>query len=169
MAFLLVRYHLNPWLVLAVGVPGSALGRFLFSIYIPKLSEKVMARRKKEDLRYLGKKLDRPLWQTWLFVFLYTVSPLSTSALFTAAGITKVPVARLIPPFVAGKFLSDGAMVWGGRYAASSIGDVIRGVLGWKSLLISGVTVLVTGALMFIDWHALLATKTLRFNFSIWK
>src|SRR5471032_2695852 len=98
MAFLLVRYHLNPWLVLAVGVPGSALGRFLFSIYIPKLSDKVMASRKKEDLRYLGKKLDRPLWQTWLFVFLYTVSPLSTSALFTAAGITRVPVARLIRP-----------------------------------------------------------------------
>ena len=39
MAFLLVKYHLNPWLVLAVGVPGSALGRYLFSLYILTFSK----------------------------------------------------------------------------------------------------------------------------------
>src|SRR5476649_2302504 len=82
MAFLLVRYRLNPWLVLAVGVPGSALGRYLFSLYIEKFSGKVLSRRKKEELQYVGKKLDRPLWKTWLFVFLYTLLPLSTTALF---------------------------------------------------------------------------------------
>jgi membrane protein YqaA with SNARE-associated domain len=169
MAFLLVKYHLNPWLVLAVGVPGSALGRFLFSLYIPKLSDKVIAKRKKEELRYVGKKLDRPLWQTWLFVLLYTVSPLSTSALFTAAGITKVPVMRLIPPFMVGKFVSDGAMVLAGTYAAGSLGDVLHGVLSWKSVLTGAITVVVTGALMFVDWHAVIARKKLRFNFSIWK
>jgi hypothetical protein len=93
MAFLLVKYHLNLWLVLAAGVPGSALGRYLFSLYITKFSDKVMAPWKKQELRYFGAKLDRRLWQTWLFVFLYTLSPLSTSALFTAAAMTKVPVA----------------------------------------------------------------------------
>jgi membrane protein DedA with SNARE-associated domain len=169
MTFLLVKYHLNPWLVLAVGVPGSALGRFLFSLYIPRLSDKVIARQKKADLRYLGKKLDRRLWQTWLSVFLYTVSPLSTTALFTAAGITKVPVTRLLPPFLAGKFISDAAMVMAGRYAAGSVSEMLHGVLGWKSLLTSAVTLTITGALMFVDWHALFSAKTLRFNFSIWK
>ena len=84
MAFLLVKYHLNPWLVLAVGVPGSALGRYFFSLYIQKFSSKVIARQKQEELRYVGKKLDRRLWQTWLVVFGYTLSPLSTTALFTA-------------------------------------------------------------------------------------
>ena len=61
MAFLLVTYHLNPWVVLAVGVPGSALGRYLFSLYILKFSGKLMARRKNEELRYVGKKLGRRL------------------------------------------------------------------------------------------------------------
>src|SRR6266705_6346642 len=88
MAFLLVKYELNPWLVLAVGVPGSALGRYLFSLYIPKFSDKVLAQRKKAELRYVGDKLDKRLWQTWTFVFLYTLSPLSTTALFTAAAMT---------------------------------------------------------------------------------
>jgi hypothetical protein len=94
------------------------LGRYLFSLYIPTFSDKVIARRKKEKLRYVGKKLDRRLWQTRLFVFLYTLSPRSTTALCTAAASTKVPVTHLIPPFLAGKFISDAAMVMAGLYAA---------------------------------------------------
>ncbi len=169
MAFLLVKYHLNPWLVLAVGVPGSALGRYFFSLYIPKFSDKVIARQKKEELRYVGKKLDRRLWQTWLFVFAYTLSPLSTTALFTAAGMTEVPVMHLIPPFLAGKFISDAAMVLAGRYAATNLGDLLHGAVGWKSLLTGAITVLITGAFLFVDWQALLVKKTVRFSFSIWK
>jgi membrane protein DedA with SNARE-associated domain len=169
MTFLLVKYQLNPWLVLAVGVPGSALGRYFFGLYIQKFSNKVIARQKKEELRYVGKKLDRRLWQTWLFAFGYTLSPLSTTALFTAAGMTKVPVMHLIPPFLAGKFISDAAMVMAGRYAASRLTDLLHGTLGWKSLLTGAITLLITAAFLFIDWHALLVKKNIKFNFSIWK
>jgi hypothetical protein len=169
MTFLLVKYQLNLWLVLAVGVPGSALGRFLFSLYIRKFSDTVIARRKKEELQYVGKKLDRRLWQTWLFVVLYTLSPLSTTALFTAAAITKVPVMHLLPPFLAGKFISDAAMVMAGRYAAGSVSDMLHGVLSWKSLVTAAVTLIITGGFLFIDWHALLVKKHIRFNFSILK
>jgi membrane protein DedA with SNARE-associated domain len=169
MAFLLVKYHLNQWLVLAVGVPGSALGRYFFSLYIPKFSDKVIARRKKEELRYVGKKLDRQLWRTWLFVFVYTLSPLSTTALFTAAGMTEVPVMHLLPPFLAGKFISDGVMIAAGRYAAGSLEDLLHGALGWKSLLTGALTALVAAAFLFVDWYELLAKKHLKFNFSIWK
>jgi hypothetical protein len=169
MAFLLVKYHLNLWPVLAVGVPGSALGRYLFSLYITKFSDMVMARWKKDELRYFGTKLDRRLWQTWLFVLLYTLSPLSTSALFTAAAMTKVPVMRLLPPFLAGKFISDAVMVTAGRYAARRAGGILHGVLGWKSLVIAAVTLLVSAGFLFIDWHALLVNKHIRFKFSILK
>ena len=169
MAFLLVTYHLNPWLVLAIGVPGSALGRYLFSLYILTFSKAVMARRKNDELRYVGKKLGRRLWQTWLFVFLYTLSPLSTTVLFTGAAMTKVPVTRLIPPFLAGKFISDAVMVMAGRYAIGTVSGMLHDALSWKSLVTAAVTLIVTGGLLFIDWHALLAKKQLRFNFSIWK
>jgi membrane protein YqaA with SNARE-associated domain len=94
MAFLLVKYRLNPWAVLAVGVPGSALGRYIFSLYIPKFSDKFIARKKKEELKYVGKRLDQSVWRTWTFVFVYTLTPLSTTALFTAAGMTKVALRR---------------------------------------------------------------------------
>ncbi len=169
MAFLLVKYDLNPWVVLAIGVPASALGRYLFSLYIPKFSDKVLARRKKEELSYVGKKLKGRMWQTWAFVLLYTLSPLSTTALFTAAGMSKVPVMHLLPPFLVGKFISDAMMIKAGQFAAGSLKDVMHGVFSAKSLIITAITIVITAAFMFIDWHALLVKKKLAFNFSVFK
>jgi len=169
MAFCIVKYELNPWLTLAIGVPASALGRYLFSLYIPKFSDKVLAKRKKEELSYVGKKLKGRLWQTWVFVFGYTLSPLSTTALFTAAGMSKVPVWHLLPPFFVGKFISDAMMVKAGQYASGSLKDMLHGVVSPKNLIIAAITLVVTAAFMFIDWHALLVKKSLRFNFSVFK
>src|SRR5438874_4801937 len=116
MVFFLVKFDLNPWLVLAVGVPASALGRYVFSLYIPKVSDGLVKRQKKEDLKFIGRKLDRRLWESWTFVFVYTLTPLSTTALFTATGMAKVNPLYVLPPFLAGKFISDAFMIFGGRY-----------------------------------------------------
>ena len=35
---LLLTSHLNPWLVVIIGVTGSTLGRYTLSLYIPKIS-----------------------------------------------------------------------------------------------------------------------------------
>jgi len=169
MAFLLVKYHLNPWGVLAAGVPGSALGRYLFSLYIPKFSDKVVARRKKEELTYVGKRLDKTLWRTWMFVLVYTLTPLSTTALFTAAGMTKIDPLHVVPPFFVGKFISDAAMIAAGRYAAADVSDLLHGVFSPKALIIGAITLIVTAAFLFIDWHSLLVKKKLAFNFKIWR
>jgi membrane protein DedA with SNARE-associated domain len=169
MAFLLVKYHLNPWGVLAAGVPGSALGRYFFSLYIPKFSDKVVARQKKEELTYVGKRLDKTLWHTWTFVLIYTVTPLSTTALFTAVGITKVNPMHVLPPFFVGKFISDAAMIAAGRYAAPSVTGLLHGAFSFKTILMGAITLFVTAAFLFIDWHKLLVKKTLAFNFSIWR
>jgi membrane protein YqaA with SNARE-associated domain len=169
MAFAIVKYRLNPWIVLAIGVPASALGRYFFSLYIPKFSDMVLARKKKEELNYVGKKLKGRLWQTWVFVLGYTLSPLSTTALFTAAGMTKVPVWHLLPPFLIGKFISDAMMIKAGEYAAGNLKEMVHGVFSAKSLIIAAITIVVTGAFLFINWHALLVKKKLQFNFSVFK
>lgn len=169
MAFCIVKYHLNPWIVLAVGVPASAMGRYLFSLYIPKFSAMVLARRKKEELNYVGKKLKGKMWQTWAFVLGYTLSPLSTTALFTAAGMTRIPMWHMLPPFLVGKFISDALMIKAGEYAAGSLKDMIHGAVSPKSLIITAITLIVTGAFLFINWHALIVKKQLEFNFSVFK
>lgn len=127
MVFLLVKFHLNPWFVLIVGVTGSAIGRYFFSLYVPHIADKLIKRRKKDELEFMGRKLAQNFWQSWLFVFLYTLTPLSSSALFTAAAISKVKAWRTIPPFFCGKFLSDALMIVTGKYAAGNLKDVVHG------------------------------------------
>ena len=47
--------------------------------------------------------------------------------------MTKVPMLHLIPPFLAGKVISDTVMVTAGRYAAGSLTDLLHGALGASS------------------------------------
>src|SRR4026208_224239 len=169
MAFAIVKYRLNPWIVLAIGVPASALGRYLFSLYRPKCSDKDPARRKKEDLNYVGKNLRGHMWQTFVFVLGYTLSPLSTTALFTAAGMSKGPGWHLLPPLPAGQFISDAMMVKAGEYAAGDLKDMLHGVFSAKNIIIAAITLVLTAAFLFVDWYSLLVKKKLTFNFSVFK
>jgi membrane protein YqaA with SNARE-associated domain len=86
---LLVKFHLNPLIVLLLCASGSTLGRYLMSLYIPRFTGLFIKRRKTDELEFLGKKLSQSLWQSWLFVFIYAVTPLSTTALFMAAASRK--------------------------------------------------------------------------------
>ena len=169
MLWLLVKFDLDPWIVVFAGVPGSALGRYIFSLYVVKISDKMIKRQKHEELRFLGKKLGRGLWPSWLFVFLYTLSPLSTTALFTAAGMAKVRAVRTIPPFFVGKFISDATMIFAGRYAVGSWSDVVDGTFSAKGISVMVLGLAIVGGFLFIDWFALLERKKLEFNFRIWK
>src|SRR5205085_267851 len=82
---LLVKFHLNPWLTVVIGVTGSTIGRYILTRYIPRVSSSMVNRREDANLRYIGSKLAKAKWSSAGFVFLYTLTPLSTTALFTAA------------------------------------------------------------------------------------
>jgi membrane protein YqaA with SNARE-associated domain len=166
--FLLIKFHLNPWLALIMGVCGSTLGRYLFSLYVPKVSDKLIKRRKSEELEYVGKKLGETLWRSWIFVFVYTMLPLSTTALFTAAGLARINPLQTLPPFFIGKFISDAIMIMTGRYLANASG-FLDSLLAPKTLISLLLGLFVLAGLLFIDWFALLREKKLRFRFKIWK
>ncbi len=169
MVFLLMKYDLNPWLVLAAGVPGSTLGRYVLSLYIPKVSNKLIKPRKNEELQFVGKKLGQKLWRSWSFVFLYSVLPLSTTALFSAAGIAKISPIQIIPPFFVGKLTSDAVMLFTGRYAAVNASDLASGTFSLKSIITAVLSLLIIGLLLFLDWRVLIEKKKIAFNFRIWK
>ena len=166
MVFFMLKFHLNPWLVLVVGVVGSTLGRYIFSLYVPKIADKLIKRQKQADMEYMGNKLSQSLWQSWLFVFLYTVTPLSSSALFTAAAVAKVKAVRTVPPFFFGKFLSDAFMVFTGSYAMQNLKG---GLFSMQGIIFMVLGLVIIGAFLFVDWRILLQQKKLRFNFRIWK
>jgi membrane protein YqaA with SNARE-associated domain len=112
--FLLVKFHLHPWIVVPLCASGSTLGRYLMSLYIPRFAGLFIKRHKTDELAFLGKKLSESLWQSWLFVFIYSVTPLSTTALFAAAGVGKVKPSHTVPPYFCGKFLSNAVMIFAG-------------------------------------------------------
>jgi membrane protein DedA with SNARE-associated domain len=169
MVVLMAKFDLNPWGVLLAGVPGSALGRYLFSLYVPKLSDRILKRHKKEDLEFVGKKLGQKLWRSWTFVFLYTLTPLSTTALFTAAAMAKVKPSHTVPPFFAGKFLSDALMILLGHYATSGSDGILESLFSPKGIIMAVFGLVIIFGMLFIDWRIWLQKKKFKLNFKIWK
>ncbi len=167
MVLILVKFDLNPWAVLACGVTGSTLGRYFFSLYIPKVSNKIIKRRKNQELEFVGKKLSGSLWKTWTFVFIYTLTPLSTTALFTAAGMARINPKQTLPPFFAGKFASDAVMILTGRYMAAK--GFKESLTSPKSIITAALGLLVIGGLLFVDWRCLLDKRKFKLRFKILK
>lgn len=169
LVFMVSKYDLNPWLVLGVGVPASVLGRYGLSLYIPRFSSKVIKPRKNEELKYVGSKLNGSLWRVWLFVGLYTLLPMSTTALFSAAGMAKIRPVQILPPFFVGKFISDAIMVFTGNHVVHSLKDAAGGAFSLKGIITMVLGLAILGAFLFLDWRLLLQKKKIRLNFHIWR
>ena len=169
MVFFQMRYDLNIWAVIVTGVIGSAMGRYLLSRYMPWLSAKFIKLDKNEDLRFIGEQLNNNGWKIQLFVLLYTLVPLPSVTLFTAAGIAKIRAINIIPSFLVGKFISDAFMVITGDYIASNTKNLMNGLRSWESISGMVLGLIILGAMLFIDWRILMKQKTIRLNFRIWK
>lgn len=169
LVLLVVKYDANPWLVLAVGVPGSVLGRYLLSLYTPWLAKKVIKRKKNHELEFVGRRLKGRLWQSWTFTLIYSLTPLPTTPLFSAAGLAKINPVQILPPFFVGKFISDAVMVFTGREAIASFAELLEGTFSVKGIITAAVSLLVICGFLFVDWRMLLEKKRVRLNVHIWK
>src|ERR1044072_4234686 len=81
LVFLLVKFDLNPWIVIGLGSVGTALGRYTFATYIPWVGKKALNRRENDNLKFLGRRLAKREKSTFLFVLIYSLTPLSPTAL----------------------------------------------------------------------------------------
>ncbi len=169
MVFFQMKYHLNIWVVLVVGVLGSALGRYVLSKYIPFLSSKIIRKEKNDDVQFIGEKLSGDGWKIQLFVLLYTLVPLPSTPLFTAAGMARIKAIRVIPAFLVGKFTSDMVMVLAGDYAAKNAAAIWDGLLTWKTISGTLLGIILVFVFLFIDWRKLIQEKKFTLNFHIWK
>lgn len=169
MVFFQMQFDLNIWIVLVTGVLGSALGRYILSLYIPFFSDKVLKPSKLEDIEFIGRQLQAGSWKVHVFIILYTMVPMPSVPLFTAAGIARVRMLAFMPAFIVGKFVSDMIMVLSGDYAARNMVAITQGGISLKSVLgaASGVTLLLV--FLGIDWRTLMMQKRFRFDFRIWK
>jgi len=169
MIFLQITFDLNIWAVIAIGVTGSIAGRYILTLYIPQVSSRIFNRAKNEDVEYLGKKMKEKGWRGKALILVYSLMPLPTTPLFIAGGMAKMKPYDIIPPFVIGKFISDTATVFMGKYAAENVDDLVHGLVSWKSITGLVLGLLLISALLFIDWRTLLQQKKFELKFKIWK
>ena len=169
MVFFQIRYDLDIWLVLITGVTGSAIGRYLYSAYVYYFANRFIKPQKNEELQFIGNKLSGNGWKIYTFVFLYTLMPLPSTPLFTAAGVARIKIIYLIPSFYAGKFISDSIMVFAGDYAAHNVDNIFEGILSWHSLLGAALGLIVMCLFLFINWRKLMEEKKNSLHFNIWK
>jgi hypothetical protein len=167
---LLVRFKLNPWLTVGIGVAGSTVGRYILTRYIPKISSRLVNRREDANLRYIGGKIGQAKWHSALFVFLYTLTPLSTTALFTAVAMARIKRPfHILVPFFLGRLITDGVLVFSGKYASANLRDLLHGEANWKSIATVVAGLVVISIFFFVDWRQLLEHRKLRFRFKILK
>ena len=113
--------------------------------------------------------MSRKLWHGWLFVFIFAVTPLSDTILFTAAAIAKVKAIRIVPPFFCAKLVSDAVMLVVARYTVASFTNRPHGAFPWKGIFTIVFSIVLIAGLLFLDGRALLQKKKFAFNFNIWK
>ena len=167
---LLVKFDLNPWITVLIGVTGSTIGRYILTRYIPRISSSIVNRREDANLRYIGHKIGKAKWSSSVFVFFYTLTPLSTTALFTAAAMARIrrPFHILVPFFLA-RLITDGVLVFSGKYASANLSDLLHGEANWKTVATLAAGLIVICGFLFVDWRQLLQHKKLRFRFKILK
>ncbi|MGZ3693071.1 MAG: hypothetical protein ACXWQO_02470, partial [Bdellovibrionota bacterium] len=135
----------------------------------PWIGRKTLSKKEDDNLSFLGSQLSKSRVETFIFVGLYAVSPLSTTALFTAAGLARARMWYVVPPFICGRLIGDGVLILSGKYAATNFSEVFRGAVSAKGI-ISGILGLAAILLfLLIDWRDLITKKKLRFNFKIFK
>jgi membrane protein DedA with SNARE-associated domain len=169
MVLLQITFGLNIWIVIALGVAGSIAGRYLLSLYIPKVSGKLFKPSKNEDVQYLGQKMNAKGWKGQAFILVYSLMPLPTTPLFIAGGMAGLKPWNIIPPFVIGKLLSDTAAVLMGKVAVGNVEQLVEGMLSWKSLGGLLIGLLLIFALVFVDWRSLLQRKHFKLKFAVWR
>ena len=169
MVFLQIMFGLNIWWVVVLGVAGSILGRYVLTLYIPLLADKIFKPQKNKEVQFLGEKMQEKGWKSQLLILTYSLLPLPTTPLFLAGGMARLKPIQMIPAFFVGKFISDAVAVHLGNFAANNVQELINASLSWKSISSLVLGILLIAALLFIDWFALLEKKKLVLNFKIWK
>jgi membrane protein DedA with SNARE-associated domain len=169
MIFLQIKFDLNIWLVIVVGVAGSIIGRYVLTLYVSKLSGKLLNKATNDNVKLLGNKMKHKGWKTQAFIFLYSLMPLPTTPLFVAGGIAKMKPYFIIPVFIVGKFISDSTAVLTGDYAAKNSSELLKGMVSWKSVTGLVLGLLLIFLLLFIDWHTVLLRKKFKLRFNVGK
>jgi hypothetical protein len=170
MLFIMFKFDLNPYVVVIVGTIGTVCGRMIFvTCIVPWLGRKAIGSKKDSDLKFVGEKLSQKGLMVFIFVFVYAILPLSTTALFMTAGLAKFKKKMIIPPFFLGNLIGDGALLIFGKYTITHISDFYKDSLSLKNIALMAFGLVFMSLFLFIDWRRLLEKKEIKLKFKFWQ
>ena len=169
MVLLQVVFGLDIWPVIIIGVLGSVFGRYILTLYIPYLAERIFRKSKNEDVQFLGNQMKEQGWKGQMAILAYTLLPLPTTPIFLASGMSRINAVYIIPMFLAGKFTSDAITVHLGTYVTENAESILQNSISWRSILSFVIGAILLSAVLFIDWRSLIQKKKFLLNFRIWK
>jgi len=169
MVFLQIVFGLDIWWVIVIGVTGSILGRYLLTLYVPLLADRIFKKSKNEDVQFLGERMKDWGWRGQAAILAYTLLPLPTTPIFLAGGMARINAIYIIPAFFVGKFTSDAITVHLGKYATENIENIINKGLSWPSLVSLLLGLVFLSVIVFVDWRLLLVKKKLVLNFQVFR
>ena len=168
LTYYLVRHQLPVAPVLLSGVCGVTVGRLILATVVGWVGTRVLSEEENENLRFLGRRLSGSPRATFAFTLVYALTPLSTAALFTAAGLAHVPRRQVIPPFFVGK-LAGYAVILSGADAARRAASAAGGEPAALQAAAAAAGALLVLATLAIDWKTLLEDHRLRWSPRFWK
>lgn len=170
MLYFMIKFNLNPFYVALVGTAGTVCGRIIFVTYIiPWLGKKTIGLKKNADLKFVGQKLSQKKILVFFFIFIYSILPLSTTALFTAASLSKLKKTLIIPPFFLGNLIGDGLLLISGQYAITHFSEFYENSLNLKNILLLSASLLLMLIFLILDWRNFLENKRISFKFKFWQ
>jgi len=55
LAFIIVKWNPNPWAIIGAGAIGSVIGRYILTLYMPRLSARIFRRWENDNLSFWEK------------------------------------------------------------------------------------------------------------------
>lgn len=162
-----VYYNIRNFLFLALtGAVAATLGR----LTLAKLSNKIirgklLSEQSKKNVDDIKKHLERRRTLTFSIFLFYAFSPLPSSQLFIAYGLTNLPLKSIALPFFLGRLTSYTIL----SFTASEVTRRVAyrfittgSFFGFYFVVSQLVTILAIYLFVKIDWHALFTEKKLR-------
>lgn len=168
LVFFMTRYELSPALVVLCGVTAATMGRWILTWYTAWIAHFLFNKEQEENLSYLAGRLGKTPLANFLFIVLYCLTPLSSAALFVAAGMINMRRDVLLAGFFVGRLMSYSVLILAANRLTATIRDVTdQGGVTLTGIIASVLALVVLAMFLCLDWRALLEHRKIQFNWKI--
>lgn len=128
LVLLKLNWHLNSWVLVAVGVIAAGGGRYMLAL-ATRGARKWLPKKRVESLKAVGTYLRKHRVGSAAGLAVFAVSPLPSAQLFEAAALAELPLVPLTGAFMAGRIVTYSLYLGGATAAQKSFGDTFRQAL----------------------------------------